>query len=195
MSSSQESAAVAAIVAEMNQLGGPMLIGVLLSSIFYGVTLLQTYIYYDKYGREDRQPLLWLVGFLTFIDLLGMILNIEALWHFFVVNFGNPLIFLTTSWTWLVPIALTVLIGSTVQCFYAWRLWKLSKRNLIAPAVVVIYRHDLIGDIYVALIQIRGDSAIPKVTWLSTTSLACALAADVIIATSMIFYLYQGSES
>ncbi|KAJ7634350.1 hypothetical protein FB45DRAFT_1025298 [Roridomyces roridus] len=199
MSSSQESAAMAAlaaaIIAEMNQLGGPMLIGQILSAIFYGVTLLQTYLYYDKYGRQDHRLLLWLVGLLTFLDSLGMILSIDALWHYFIANFSNPFNILTTSWTWLFPLVLTGLIGSTVQCFYAWRVWRLSHTFIVPTAVVILATISVVTiTIYVALTLIRGISAIPKITWLSTTCLACSLGADIIIATSMIFYLYQGAH-
>ncbi|KAJ7611295.1 hypothetical protein FB45DRAFT_941481 [Roridomyces roridus] len=198
--SSQDSAAAAAaalaLVAEMDQLGGPMLIGALLSAIFYGVTLLQTYLYYDKYGREDSWLLLSLVGFLTFIDLLAIILNIDAMWYFFIANFGNPFIFLTPYWTYLVPIAMSVLIGSTVQWFYALRVWRLGKREFIAPIVIAILAivSLVTMTMYVALAMIRGLTAIPKITWLSTTSLSCSLAADIIIATAMIFYLSQNGQ-
>ncbi|KAJ7634337.1 hypothetical protein FB45DRAFT_865094 [Roridomyces roridus] len=170
MSSSQESAAVAAavaaIVAEMNQLGGPMLIGVLLSSMcalelahspaflkpsrFYGVTLLQTYIYYDKYGREDRQPLLWLVH-----RSLGHDPQHRSLVALFRCQFWESFDFLDH----VLDLAGSDCVdrpdrfdGPVFLCLASLEITAkliqliVSKRNLIAPAVVVIYRHDLIGD-------------------------------------------------
>ncbi|KAJ7192807.1 hypothetical protein GGX14DRAFT_577802 [Mycena pura] len=189
---SAAAAAAAAALAQMNQLGGPILIGSLLSSIFYGVTLLQTYLYYDKYGSEDSWLYLGFVGFLTALDSFAVILNINSMWFFFISNYGNPLIFLIPAWTYLIPIAVSVLIGSMVQWFYAY----LGRRRVLAPGLIAILATVSLVTMtaYVALAMMHGLSIIPKITWLSTTSLACSLAADILIAATMILYFSKGAQ-
>ncbi|KAJ7773913.1 hypothetical protein B0H16DRAFT_1713758 [Mycena metata] len=68
MTSTQDSAAAIAalaqeLLAQRFKTYGPLLIGFFLSTILFGVTLLQTYQYYDTYGSEDRRHLVIMVGF------------------------------------------------------------------------------------------------------------------------------------
>jgi len=66
---------------------GALFIGTVLSSIFYGVTWLQVYSYYNTHCSRDRWPLKSFVAFLMLVDSLNMVFVCHLTYHG-VTTFG-----------------------------------------------------------------------------------------------------------
>ncbi|KAH9954882.1 hypothetical protein BJV74DRAFT_741647, partial [Russula compacta] len=76
---------------DLDNLLGAFLIGVLLSSILYGFTWLQVYLYYTQHSSRDG---IFLKGFALIpqsraLDSLHMALLCHGLYIVSVTNFGN----------------------------------------------------------------------------------------------------------
>ncbi|KAJ7508589.1 hypothetical protein B0H11DRAFT_1965792 [Mycena galericulata] len=176
---------------------GATLIGLFLSSVFYGVTLLQTYQYYNKYGREDNWYLLILVAVLTALDRFAVISNMKPSYFYLISNFANPLAILHIDWSLTFSVISTACVAFLVQCFYAYRVWILSARKVLAPAMIVVLglASFVMAVLYMSLMFNNGSLLyIPTITWISSTSLGCSLGADILIVSTMVRYLSRGRQ-
>ncbi|KAJ7774445.1 hypothetical protein B0H14DRAFT_3894473 [Mycena olivaceomarginata] len=189
MVSPPDSAGAAAIAQELIGLMpatmGATLIGLFLSTVFYGVTLLQTYQYYNKYIREDSRYLLILVGVLTALDSFAVIANMQSCYFYLISNFANPLAILRIDWSLTFSVISTACVAFLVQCFYAYRVW-ICERTQISRSLDYSY---------MSLMFHNGSLLyIPTITWISSGSLGCSLGADLVIASTMIMYLSRGLQ-
>ncbi|EMD32777.1 hypothetical protein CERSUDRAFT_99154 [Gelatoporia subvermispora B] len=116
---------------------GALLLSMAFSSILFGVTLLQTYTYYDRYS-DDPKYLKCFVFLLFILDLVHMVSVIDSLWFDLVPNYGNTAVFTTVPIGLALETGTTVSIGALVQCFFALRVWLLSRRNPVLPILIVI---------------------------------------------------------
>ncbi|KAJ6567329.1 hypothetical protein DFH09DRAFT_1314442 [Mycena vulgaris] len=187
MSSPDSAAAAVAheLIPIMPSTMGATLIGLFLSSVFYGVTLLQTYQYYSKYAHEDSWYLLILVGVLTTLDSFAVISNMQSCYFYLITNFANLLAILHIDWSLTFSVISTACVGFLVQCFYAYRVWILSGRKVLAPAVIVVL--GLTSFVMAMSLMFNNGSLlyILTITWISTTSLGGCLAVNILIAGTM----------
>ncbi|KAJ7822179.1 hypothetical protein B0H14DRAFT_3875646 [Mycena olivaceomarginata] len=189
MVSPPDSAGAAAIAQELIGLMpatmGATLIGLFLSTVFYGVTLLQTYQYYNKYIREDSRYLLILVGVLTALDSFAVIANMQSCYFYLISNFANPLAILRIDWSLTFSVISTACVAFLVQCFYAYLVW-ICERTQISRSLDYSY---------MSLMFHNGSLLyIPTITWISSSSLGCSLGAGLVIASTMIMYLSRGLQ-
>ncbi|THH04934.1 hypothetical protein EW146_g10041 [Bondarzewia mesenterica] len=77
---------------------GPMLLGVIVSAILYGVTFLQTIYYFDHYPK-DTIVLKVTVAALWIIDTLIMALDCHAVYYFSILRFGDVSVFGSQTWS------------------------------------------------------------------------------------------------
>ncbi|KAF8257667.1 hypothetical protein EI94DRAFT_1266885 [Lactarius quietus] len=117
-----------AIIPVDNTLGA-LFIGAILSSIVYGITLLQVYSYYNNHASRDRWPLKSFVAFLALVDTVNVVFVTHSTYYLDVTNFGDYSAFLHLPWS-LPSIALcAVILEVSVQHFYAYRIYLLSQRT------------------------------------------------------------------
>ncbi|KAF5329602.1 hypothetical protein D9619_009385 [Psilocybe cf. subviscida] len=76
---------------------GAALIGAFVAMILYGLTCLQTYIYF-AYSLRDTWKLKSVVGGTWFFDTVHTILVAICIYHYLIVNFHNPEALSFTSW-------------------------------------------------------------------------------------------------
>ncbi|KAN0130237.1 hypothetical protein V8E53_011994 [Lactarius tabidus] len=118
---------------------GSLFIGTVLSSIIYGITLLQVYSYYNSHCSRDRWPLKSLVALLMLVDSVNLIFANHTTYLVAVTNFGDysPL---QVEMPWSLPaIALSgSVLEVSVQHFYAYRIYILSGRSPYLPAAISV---------------------------------------------------------
>ncbi|OCH88910.1 hypothetical protein OBBRIDRAFT_794797 [Obba rivulosa] len=171
--------------------GGALMLAAIISNLFYGITLLQTYLYYDHYP-DDSLYLKTYVAVLTAFDTAQQTFAIYSAWWYLVINYGN------LASTELVPpgvgedSAITVTMGLLVQCFFAHRLWNLSGKKFAIPIVIVTLSTTqfCLGVYYSAQLQ-RSSSiqTLAAVSWSATTGITLAMTADFLITSAMCYYL------
>ncbi|KAJ7261069.1 hypothetical protein C8J57DRAFT_1336979 [Mycena rebaudengoi] len=155
----------------VDDLLGPWLIGVIVSSIVFGVTCLQIYLYYTKYSSRDSK----------FVDTLHLVFISMAFYESTVTNFGD-------YGELGAQIFVGGLLETLVQIFYAVRVWLLSGRSLLMPILIVSPN--------ILKIAVRLRTAVFKNSAVNipyaTGSLAFGVACDFFITTSMIYWLLKG---
>ncbi|PIL34942.1 hypothetical protein GSI_02729 [Ganoderma sinense ZZ0214-1] len=96
------------------------LIGVVVSAVVYGITVLQAYIYFRDKGQDSKR-LRYFVALLFFLDTISMALTVSIYYEYFVTAFGNQSLLLSTPTTFAFENGVTVIIGTLTQ-WYALRV-------------------------------------------------------------------------
>ncbi|KAI0297483.1 hypothetical protein B0F90DRAFT_886832 [Multifurca ochricompacta] len=157
---------------------GAFLIGVALSSILYGVTCLQVYSYFSRHCENDRLFLKFFVAVLLILDSLHQALITHGYYIVGVKNFVQSLI--------------GIILAGAIQQFYAWRIYRLSMGKIYVPIFIGITSlAELVLEI-VYLIQCfrypyynQATVQIP----ISISGLVLQVLCDLVITTSMVYYL------
>ncbi|KAI0709507.1 hypothetical protein C8Q76DRAFT_112414 [Earliella scabrosa] len=185
-----------AIIASIEELLTCTLIGGLLSTLVYGITVLQTYIYYKNY-KKDPIATKVLVGVLFVLDSTTTALVFYGLYDYLVGHFMAPVEnYFVINPTFVWEHGLAVVIGALVQVFFACRLWYYSRNRYLIGAILgsalaglgpglalTIYtgqhaRLDIIGSVTIRILAgfANGFSVI----------------SDILIAAGLCYYLSTG---
>jgi len=116
---------------------GASLIGVFISTFLYGITTLQTFLYYEKYWQKDGRGMKYTVLLLWLLETLHTALACAFMFRLLVLNFGDfPALLVTT----VSDDVTHGVLGATiflVHCFYVRRLWVFT-RNIFLTGLVLI---------------------------------------------------------
>ncbi|KAI0247775.1 hypothetical protein BJV78DRAFT_1363970 [Lactifluus subvellereus] len=177
---------------------GALSIGVILSAIVYGVTWQQVYTYYTVVGNNDRLFLRIFVALLMVIDSANMAFATHASYVTSITNFGDYHASSHFAWS-IMSIGITgILLELLIQLLYVYRVYQLSKRAVYMPATIVTlcltsFSFGLAFNISVLLIPSEVE-ALRKLSFL-IASIAIQAACDVIITTSMVYYLFRNRST
>ncbi|KAA1469756.1 hypothetical protein DENSPDRAFT_928362 [Dentipellis sp. KUC8613] len=171
---------------------GSALIGLLLGAVLYGVTLLQTWLYFRHYEKDSR-ILKSVVLLLWFLDTLHLALCARTIYWYLITNYNNPSALADDMWAMSLQTDCNGVIGLIVEVFFARRVYMMSRNWLITGLIVVLACiHFGLGVVFTVesfiLVQF---SRFPELTWITCTGLGCAAAADLLIAFTMCWYLFR----
>ncbi|KAH8984343.1 hypothetical protein EDB92DRAFT_1493914 [Lactarius akahatsu] len=110
-------------VADIRSTYGCTFIGLIISVMLFGITALQTWIYYWQYGKRDQKALKLFIAVIFLLDALHTILCIYSVYWYLVLNFGNVEILDTSVWSMGIQVDVNTLIDYMVQLFYARRVY------------------------------------------------------------------------
>jgi hypothetical protein len=198
----------------MNQLDfvlGPMLIGALLSAFLTGIMLVQCYNYFVRFPR-DPGWMKFMVYYLLITDLVHTGLESAITYQYTVTLFGDlKTVFIATSTFAVIP-TLSVSISSPAQCFFAWRVVRLTGVKflgyLIASLALVQFRKfpvlvasktinstsDLLSTVCgigvtIAITRVPGFLEFNKFEGVVIPWLAASILCDIVITGSLVYYL------
>jgi len=177
-------------VPDINVTYGSAFIGLVAGAILYGVTLLQTFLYYRTYPQDSRFIKI-LVFVVWILDTAHLVLCTVAMYWYLVMNFNNPEALNKTSWSMNLQTDCNGLIGLIVECFFARRVWIMSG-NLWLTGLIVLLScvHFGLGIVFTVegffLVQ---TSKFGQLIWVTSAGLGSAAAADIIIACALCYYL------
>ncbi|KAJ7457859.1 hypothetical protein FB451DRAFT_1564162 [Mycena latifolia] len=188
---------------------GPMLIGVLLNTTLYGVSLVQMLMYYTRYKR-DRKWFRYLALYLLIAETANTVFNIGLIYEPLIMRYGQLESFLcvilrpglysvplcgavlTLKYRCTADAAVTVAISTPVQLFIAWRVKMLTQSYFFPTLIALLSVISLGGGISVTLVvSLHPDYAcfghfhLFSIIWLSSTA-AC----DVTLSGALIYSLY-----
>ncbi|KAH8995517.1 hypothetical protein EDB86DRAFT_1095667 [Lactarius hatsudake] len=180
-------------VADIRNTYGCTFIGLIISVMLFGITTLQTWIYYWKYGNRDQKALKLFIAVVFLLDALHTSLCVYSIYWYLVLNFGNVEILDVSLWAMNVQVDVNTLIDYMVQLFYARRVYIVGG-SVIIPIIIVIFGTacltlGLVFTVRVTTIRLwsRYASLIP----VTCIGLGSAVAADILIAVSMCWFLYH----
>ncbi|TBU23959.1 hypothetical protein BD311DRAFT_810372 [Dichomitus squalens] len=173
----------------LNNTLGAAFLGTIATSCFYGITVVQTYIYYKRNGT-DPAYLQALVFFLWVMDSLHLALVVHAVYFYAVTNFTNVIMLDIPIWSILILV--TGVSDGAVRGVFCHRVWRLSNRNYVLVVAIIISSLIVFsGSIAFAVkgFSIPTFTALSEISDILYISLGSGVVADVLIAGSMCYLL------
>ncbi|KAG8679163.1 hypothetical protein FRC09_019208, partial [Ceratobasidium sp. 395] len=182
------------VPADIQLITGPLLLGYLFNWGLFGILILQVYIYYLSFPNDGR-VIKSLVYGLFLVDCVQTALTTHNAWHFLSRGWGDLHVLADPGWSWIAVPLLSGIVSATVQLFFAWRIWVLSKSIPLAGLIVSIAVAQGLCAMYSGIkFAIINDvtkiaSLFPSATvWLGGSALC-----DFIITISMVTFLARAS--
>ncbi|KAI0724648.1 hypothetical protein C8Q72DRAFT_889705 [Fomitopsis betulina] len=110
---------------ELDSTYGAIVIGAFVAAVLFGITNLQTFIYFQRYP-SDR---LWnklSVCWLWLLDAVHLALCIHMVYWYLVTDYLNPAALLDIVWSFKAQIIVDAIVVVSVHSLYTIRLWKLN---------------------------------------------------------------------
>ncbi|KAJ7194603.1 hypothetical protein GGX14DRAFT_576302 [Mycena pura] len=114
----------------------PHFIGVLLATIFYGITLAQAFAYFRTYTTDPRHMKL-IVALLLLLDTAQVSLVFTSIYGYAIRARGDQSALQYVSKPFLASMGVTSAVAFTVQMIYAYRVWRLSAGNAYLTASII----------------------------------------------------------
>ncbi|KAI6134839.1 hypothetical protein EV401DRAFT_1905368 [Pisolithus croceorrhizus] len=108
---------------------GSTLIGGLVSALLYGITTLQTYVYYMDYS-EDGLPTKFMVAAVWVLDTLHVSFMCHMVYYYLITNWGILTSLDYTVWSYPASILVTSFVIAIVQCFFVHKIYHLCRSRL-----------------------------------------------------------------
>ncbi|KAK7027789.1 hypothetical protein R3P38DRAFT_950741 [Favolaschia claudopus] len=108
---------------------GPWFLGVVVSSIIFGITSLQVYGYYTRFSSRDPLFLKIFVAALCALQTFHLALLIMSYYAASVTNFGDYVGLGIEPWSLRAQVVVGAVLATLVQTFYAYRIWTLSGKS------------------------------------------------------------------
>ncbi|KAF9046279.1 hypothetical protein BJ165DRAFT_1140115 [Panaeolus papilionaceus] len=115
---------------------GPMLIGFMFNILLYGIMMTQVYIYFTTYKRDKSWMKIFVV-FLLVLDTANSVFDFIYLYQSLITYFGDDIRLATANWLFATDPALTAIIASLVQGFFAWRIHVLTQSRVLVLLVAM----------------------------------------------------------
>lgn len=178
---------------------GPTLVGGLASAMLYGITTLQTYVYYMHYA-EDALAMKFLVAVIWIFDTLHVSFMCHILYYYLITSYGVPENFEYIIWSLPASILVNVFLISIVQCFFVRQVYHLCRPQVkwlvTAPIILLVIAH--IGfDIETVVLQLakHKTSVLAQISFSGgTPALAIVALTEVLITVSLCILFYDGGS-
>ncbi|KAH9939756.1 uncharacterized protein BXZ73DRAFT_99388 [Epithele typhae] len=173
---------------------GSVLIGTCLGLILYGVTLLQSYRYFQLFPA-DRPFLKMLVVAMLILETLYTVLSMHICYWSLVTNYANPQALFTGRSVWslaFLPLA-SGLLMMTSQIFFLRRIIIVGRKYwpCAGVAIMLIITQVSFESLATQRAFTLDVSNVHEIFGPSSTGAVFALAADLIITGTLILSLWQ----
>ncbi|KAI0660103.1 hypothetical protein C8Q70DRAFT_1053340 [Cubamyces menziesii] len=173
---------------------GATFLGFACTCILYGITSLQTWMYFN-YNFKDDRTLRGSVFFLWILDTLHMLFLTLTMYRYVVTDFGNIPAIVKPTWSLVAMIVVVLISNLVVRAIFGMRILRLSGGRWIIPACVVnILSVFVLGDgTYFAVEGLRVDNMVQvhHYSWSFYAGFGAEVAADAIITISQCLLLVQ----
>ncbi|RPD74668.1 hypothetical protein L226DRAFT_560784 [Lentinus tigrinus ALCF2SS1-7] len=179
---------------------GGLLIEVFIACILYGITTLQTFIYFQKYQGDTRFLKLF-VGGVWILETAHTAFCIQFVYAYLVSSFGDFEYFGHINWGIGITVFTEVILSTLVQLFYVRRVWIMSNKSKILTAALTIFTlarvafgigSMVLSYTYTAWVPFRAQTS---ATVTVSGGLGAAALVDVLVALTLSFYLTRGRSS
>ncbi|GAA6030712.1 hypothetical protein JCM8097_006284 [Rhodosporidiobolus ruineniae] len=171
----------------------PTVIASFLSCCSYGIVLSLAFIYWTRFP-SDRLPFKLLVGFLTLTATADTAVQSHWAYRYAVLSFAQPAKLAAAPWDFTAYTFLTGVNVAVCQAFFAWRVWIVSNRKshvltgLTVTAAVAGAGLAFYLGVYITTVEWLPEVNNRKV--IMWTWLAVQLAIDIVITTSMTYFIF-----
>ncbi|ETW76848.1 hypothetical protein HETIRDRAFT_106236 [Heterobasidion irregulare TC 32-1] len=169
---------------------GALYIGGLLTAILYGITCVQSFIFFQR-SKYDSRTLQGTVWMLWFLDTLHLAFLSHALYWYLVTNYTNPAALGLIPWTVMAGIVVANISDCIVRDMFVWRVWRLSGK-IIWPCILLV----LVILVFVAGFGfgikgffVKSFKEFAHITWLMYVGFAFSVSTDTLIAGTLCYTL------
>ncbi|KAI9057887.1 hypothetical protein FKP32DRAFT_1597845 [Trametes sanguinea] len=175
---------------------GPQLFGHLFNYALFGVLSTQVYSYHIS-GWQDRTAIKALIYGLYLAEFLQLALATHDAVEVLGIGWGDRQALVSPQWLWLESPVVGSLIAAAVQCFYAWRIYILSKSVIMGGFICVIALMQTSAGIASGIMAHLGNDLVtlqqtimkPLIVWLGGSAIC-----DIIIAAFMLYFLSRSKK-
>ncbi|EIW78134.1 hypothetical protein CONPUDRAFT_145480 [Coniophora puteana RWD-64-598 SS2] len=172
---------------------GSLLVGGFVAFALSGCVSMQYAVYLRLYPEEERFTKS-LVALIWILDIVHSVFICIAVWDSLITNYGDPSMIDIIPWSISPTVELTAVVTFLVQSFYAFRMYKLSRRKLWlgAPvAVLALFRLVAASISTAEMAHLRSYEKFrrPWPSWMFTLGLSLSAGVDVIITSSLYYFL------
>ncbi|KAL4244634.1 hypothetical protein ABKN59_009174 [Abortiporus biennis] len=172
---------------------GAMFIGVVIAAILYGVTCVQTYVYFTEGMRRDRWILRSLVAILWILDTLDLIFVSHLVYFFTITNYANPKALSGVPWSVAGFNIVANLNDVIIRGILIDRIWKVSKNIYLAVGLWVanlaVSAFSLASAI--RIVQIGNLQKLDGIKWLFYIVYTSIASIDTVIAVVLCMILWK----
>ncbi|KAG2098924.1 uncharacterized protein F5147DRAFT_839488, partial [Suillus discolor] len=195
---------------------GALFIGVALSAVLFGVTNVQTFIYFQTHKDTGMTFFKLIVIWLWILDALHLALIVHCVYYYLVTNYASFNALTEIVWSLKVSFLLwhsmqpddaydidglvqlqlivDVLIVPTVHLSYVYRIWIVSKgRSRVLPAIIMCIVVVLSGGVAVPVVLVqyrcRFFQDVVATEWATYLTLGAVTFDDILIASSLCYLL------
>nr|VWO95456.1 Beta-glucosidase (EC [Ganoderma boninense] len=128
---------------------GPIYIGPLLAWMLFGVSVVQLYIYHTSFFRDPISIRAAVYGIFA-LDVFQSVVVAAVGWQVLVSGWGRPINLQFPGWSF----AATPFVSgiTSVQAFYAWRIWRLGRWRVVPLAIIITGFASAMGAIIFAIL-------------------------------------------
>lgn len=165
------------------------LLGLIFSSMLYGITLTQTYKYFQRFQNDPFSVKLMVVA-VCLLDTVSVFLVAHACWYYLVTTgpIGRAV------WSLNAELALSMLISGIAETFLAYRVWMLSDRRTFLTCLLLFLAllHLASGEVSaIQFLTLKRFAKFGSVKIPSILRLGSAALCDTGIAISLCYFLHQ----
>ncbi|KAJ3752097.1 hypothetical protein EV360DRAFT_75657 [Lentinula raphanica] len=171
---------------------GPMLIGVFLNMILYGVLLNQMLFYYKTYPLDS----IWVrvfVAYLLMLETANTAIDMAMMYQPLITEYGTEKAVMYFPTLFMLEPILIVLISTPIQTFFAWRIRKITGTYWIPGLVIALALASSVGGfitgIKIARLKLFADK--PELHWSALLWFLTACVADLVITGTLVWNLAQ----
>ncbi|KAJ7354395.1 hypothetical protein DFH08DRAFT_854743 [Mycena albidolilacea] len=180
------------IMAGVDLLFGPMLIGVVLNMILYGVVCIQTFTYFQRYPNDSA----WIRCFMMYlivVETANVVVELGIIYEPLIIHYGKAAA-LAISPTLLPgdPVLISV-VSAPIQIFTAWRMSVITG-SLILPALITLLSFGSFGSGIIVSINVFMHPEFRSFETFTTEVivwLVLSAVCDVVITAGMTHALYS----
>ncbi|KAI0324065.1 hypothetical protein GY45DRAFT_1439311 [Cubamyces sp. BRFM 1775] len=175
----------------LNDTLGAAFVGNILAACLYGLTTLQTSIYFGR-CRKDSVAMKGLVVLLWALDTLHLFLVSHTVYSYTITNFGNIPALLKPTWSVLAQVLVTGVSDGIIRALYCYRIWIFSGRNCLLCTAIAMSSLTTFGSSLAYTIKGLQSSTyieLEKFSWLLYFSLSWTFFSDLLIAVTMCILL------
>ncbi|KZT02076.1 uncharacterized protein LAESUDRAFT_440875 [Laetiporus sulphureus 93-53] len=176
---------------------GAVLAGGFVSTFLSGIVSMQTVLYTSLY-HDDALRLKVVVYLIWTLDILHTIFVCVGDWQYFISHWESNDVKDWLPWPIATTIALTAIMTFVVQCFFAYRVFTVSQRkwHIAIPLVVVAFARLVAALVSTAMMDRLGSFSKFKTDagWVFTLGLSLSAALDIMVATTLCYYLWKSKS-
>ncbi|KAJ3875992.1 hypothetical protein F5051DRAFT_47430 [Lentinula edodes] len=171
---------------------GPMLIGVFLNMILYGVLLNQMLFYFRTYPLDTIWVRLF-VAYLFILETANTAIDMAMMYQPLIAEYGTQKAVMNFPTLFLLEPILIVLISTPIQIYFAWRIRKITQTYWIPGVVVMLALASSAGGfitgVKIAKLKLFADK--PELHWSALLWFLTACVADLLITGTLVWNLAQ----